>query len=146
MKALMTISTASIFALSWNDIFFGKFQNLAIEEVTSCKTEFDSLTNRIVYVEVDKGAENEGGQSALMRQYAKITLDSIPDDFDTKFIIAFIVEVNGQIHGERVIKDKTGTLGQQMIRIVKSFKWTPAECNGQKVPVLVKLPLQICLE
>ena len=95
---------------------------------------------------LEKVAVNEGGQTALLRQYENITLDSIPADLDTKYIIAFVVEADGQITGERIIKDKTGNVGQRMIKIAKSFKWTPAECDGRKVPMLVRLPLQMCLE
>ena len=111
-----------------------------------CKTEKDSLTKKIVYISADKEAKNEGGQFALMRQYENSTLDSIPQDFDTKFIVAFVVETDGRITGERIVKDKTGSVGQKMLQIAKSFKWTPAECDGKKVPMLVKLPLQICLQ
>ena len=146
MRTLVTISTIAFFAHSLYNIAFEPMQYCISTERRFCKTERDSLTNKIVYIAVDKEAVNEGGLVALMRQYRNINVDSIPDVEETKFIVAFIVESDGQITGERIIKDKTYTVGQQMIKIAKSFKWIPAECKGQKVPMLVKLPLQICLE
>ena len=117
-----------------------------IQVDTSCKTETDLFTKRIVYTAADKKAQNDGGEAALMRQFSKITLDTVPEDLDTKFVVAFIVETDGEITGERVIKDKSGTVGKQMIKIVKSFRWAPAECDGKKVPMLVNIPLEICLQ
>ncbi len=112
----------------------------------NCKSEKDTLTKSTIFITADKEATNEGGQIALMRKFAKITMDSIPDDLDTRFMVAFIIKEDGQIVGERILRDKTGgTVGQQMIKIVKSFKWTAGECDGKKVPMLLKLPLQICL-
>lgn len=146
MCALTTILTIFFWVLSFDDTSFEKDQGPLCQDNKNCTTERDSLTKKIIYITVDKGAVNEGGEIALLRQYEKITLDSIPDDLDTKFIIAFIVQADGKITGERVIKDKTGVVGQQMIKIARSFKWMPAECNGQKVPMLVKLPLQMCLQ
>ena len=146
MRTLTTILTIALLTHSLDDTAFVKNQHLHNGENTSCATEIDSLTKKTIYITVDKEAINEGGQIALLRQYADISLDSIPDDLDTKFIIAFVVETDGQITGERIIKDKTGNIGQRMIKIAKSFKWTPAECDGRKVPALVKLPFQICLQ
>lgn len=144
-----TLTTILTFAL-WTDSLvntsFEKSQHCVENVVTHCKTEIDSLTKKTVYISVDKEAVNEGGQIALMKEYQKITLDSISEDLDTRFAIAFIVEPNGQITGERIIKDKIGNVGQKMIKIAKSFKWIPAECDGQRVSTLVKLPLQMCLQ
>ena len=146
MWTLPTILTIAFCTHSLDNSSFDRNQYLLNGEATHCITEIDSLTKKIIYITVDKDAVNDGGQIALMRQYEKITLDSIPYDLDTKFIIAFIVEADGQITGERIIKDKTGNVGQLMIKIAKSFKWTPAECDGRKVPMLVKVPFQICLQ
>jgi hypothetical protein len=112
----------------------------------SCKKIKDTLTKEVVYVTVDTEAKNEGGPSALVREYNNISLGSMPHNYDTKFVIAFIVKADGQIIGERILKDNAGgSVGAQMIKIVKSLKWIPAECNKRKVASLVKVPLQICL-
>jgi hypothetical protein len=146
MWKLTTILIITFWIHSLNNVSFEKKQFLFCENVTHCKTQIDSLTKKTIYITVDKEAINSGGQIALMRQYEKITLDSFSNNLDTKFIIAFVVDADGQISGERILKDQTDYVGQRMIRIAKSFKWTPAECDGLKVPMLVRLPLQICLQ
>jgi hypothetical protein len=144
MRIVTLMFVGSILAITGSNISVEKDRSVSMVEEKACRTVLDSLTMKTIYCEVDKNAENEGGEPALMRQFAKITLDSIPEDLDTKVIIAFIVDENGRIFGERVVKDKTNAVGQKMIRIVKSFKWKPAECKGNRVPAIVKLPLQIC--
>ena len=110
-----------------------------------CKTQEDTLTKRIIYISADVLPKNVGGQSALMKKYEKIELDTIPTDYDTKFIVAFIVDIDGNIFGERIIKDKTNKVGRQILDIAKSFKWTAAMCNGKKITMLHKLEVQISL-
>ncbi len=109
----------------------------------SCKTEIDSLTNKRVYVTADMLPQNEGGKDALMQRLEKIAIDNIPKDYDPNFIVAFIVDTDGTIIGERVIKDKSNVIGQQMLGIVKEFKWTPAKCGNKNVAMIYKLPLII---
>jgi len=144
MRLVYQILILSTFATLFGRILDLKKHSLSKEFLYSCKKDIDTLTKTVIYLKVDKVAQNEGGQVELIRKYTKIKLDSIPEDFETNFGIAFIVNKNGAIIGERVIEDKTGRVGIQMILIAKSLKWIPAECNGKKVPSIVKLPLQIC--
>lgn len=143
MWTLTTILAIALLANSLDHTSFDTNQHFLNKD---CKTAIDSLTKKNIYTTVEKEAVNEGGKIALLQLFSGITLDSIPNDSDTKFIIAFIVESDGQVTGERIIKDKTGNIGQKMIKIAKSLQWMPAECNGRKVPTLVELPLQICLQ
>ena len=108
-----------------------------------CKTKVDKLTKKVVYTTADTSPKNEGGKNLLLQRLSKIIVDDIPLDYDPNFIIEFIVDKDGNIEGERVVNDKTHKIGQQMIDIVKSFKWTPAICNNKKVPMLYRLPLII---
>jgi len=146
MRTFLTILSIAFWTHPLDDTLFAKIQFLRHNNLTHCRTERDRLTKQIIYSTVDKEPENEGGQVALLREFNRIISDSLPDDLDTRFIIAFVVDPNGHISGERIIRDKIGNVGQQMIKIVKSFKWAPAECNGRKVSMLVKLPLQVCLQ
>ena len=112
----------------------------------ACKSEIDSVTRLKVYTTADIMPVNEGGPSALMRKLTKnVQVTSAPEDYDSRVIVAFIVNPDGTIMGERVIQDQTSKVGKQMIAIVKEFKWHPGICNNKKVPVLHQLPLQICL-
>jgi hypothetical protein len=112
----------------------------------TCETKSDDLTKRVVYTKADVEPENEGGKAAIGRAFNKtFKLDTIPDDYDTRFVVAFIVEKNGKISGERIIHDKTNSAGKRLIEIAKSFKWSPAVCNGQKVDFLHQFQIQVCL-
>lgn len=117
------------------------FQHIVAD--TSCKTETDSLTKRFVYTTADISPTNEGGQIALMSKIDQITIMDVPKNYDSNFIVAFIVDVDGSIKGERIIKDCTNTVGQQMLEIVKALKWTPAKCNSKNVAMLNRLSIII---
>lgn len=106
-----------------------------------CKTQIDSLTNKIIYTTADILPTNEGGKGALMKKLERgISADiAIESDFDGSIIVAFIVDVDGSIKGERIVKDKTNMAGQQMLDIVKTFKWAPAICKGKKIAMLYTL-------
>ena len=99
----------------------------------------------MVYPDAGVMPESEGGPSARMRKLNKALVpDSVSDDIDPRIMVAFIVDVDGSIKGERVLNDKTGA-GRKILTAVKELKWAPGRCNNKKVPVLYKLPLQLCL-
>lgn len=124
---------------------FGKSYSIVSFVDNKCETQIDSLTKQQIYTSADILPRNAGGLQELMRCYERINFDSIPPDYDTKFAVAFIVEVDGQLKGERILHDKTGQVGQQLIKVAKSLTWIPAVCNGRKVPMLYKLEMQVCL-
>jgi hypothetical protein len=108
----------------------------------TCKTEIDTLTKQLVYVTADIEPVNDGGNNKLTREFErKINTGNIPVDiknYDPNIIVAFIIDEDGRIKGERVVNDKTQKVGQQMLDIIKTFKWTPAKCNGKYVPMIQK--------
>jgi hypothetical protein len=122
--------------------WYGQFGSCQSPSHTSCKTEIDSLTKQLVYVTADIEPLNDGGNNKLIREFERkintsnITLNTI--NYDPNVIIAFIVDKDGSIKGERVVSDVTQKVGQQMLDVVKSFKWTPAKCNGKYVPMIQK--------
>jgi protein TonB len=59
-----------------------------------------------------------------------------------QIIVAFIVETDGHISGGRVIRGNR-QVGQQILRVAKSLKWSPGKCNGKNVPVFYTLPMTI---
>lgn len=113
---------------------------------TDCTQKKDLITGKMISTSFDELAANKGGVVLLYRAFGKIKIDSVPHAATTKFTIAFVVDVDGSISGERIIKDEIGGVGDQMIKIVKSFKWSPAMCNGKQVASLHQIPLQICLQ
>lgn len=108
----------------------------------SCKTETDTLTKRVVYVTADIEPLNNGGNDILIGAFKKKihTTDSFPGtkDYDLSVVVAFIVDKDGSITGERIVRDKTQKLGAQMLEVIRSFKWTPAICNGKNVSMILK--------
>ena len=111
----------------------------------ACQKVIDSLTNNEVYKTVDEMPRIEGGMQQLYKQMVKQV--RIPADIpisDTKVIVAFIVEKNGQITGKRVIRNITGTdIGQELLNLVSQYKWKAGKCNKKPVAVLQTLPMYI---
>ena len=108
-----------------------------------CRTEFDTLTKTKVYISADMLPQNDGGKPALFKSLSKIGMPTITNDYDPNFIVAFIVDIDGTIKGERIIRDQTGEVGHQILEIVKTLRWTAAKCKNRKVRMLYRLPLTI---
>jgi outer membrane biosynthesis protein TonB len=112
----------------------------------TCKTGKDKLTGRTVYLTADVEPKCEGGKAEFMRRVNRsITFpDSVSsNELESEFIVAFVVEANGKISGERVVHDNTNKVGQQLLRVVKTLRWLPGKCNGRNVAMLYRLPVII---
>ena len=109
----------------------------------SCKTKIDSLTKKLIYTTADILLSNEGGKTALVKKLERqVNIDTaVVENLDTNVSVAFIVDIDGSIGGERIIKDKTNQIGHQMLTIAKTFKWTPAICKGKKITMLYTLTI-----
>ncbi len=113
-------------------------------QIQSCTTETDSLTNKLVYVTATVDPEPKGGINVLLR---KMSSDLIIDfeidrrNYDPHIIVAVIVGIDGKISGARVVKDKTNSIGSQMLKIAESFKWTPAKCDDKIVPMIYQITI-----
>ncbi len=117
-----------------------------VNNKTDCPHKKDLLTGKVIYSSYDEPATNEGGLTKLYRAMSAVRLDSIPSGASTRFIVSFLVDVDGRISRERVVKDQVGKVGEQMLKIAKSFKWTPAKCKGKKVATITTVSAQICLQ
>lgn len=117
-----------------------------VNNKTDCPHKKDLLTGKVIYSSYDEPATNEGGLAKLYRAMSAVRLDSIPSGASTRFMVSFLVDVDGRISRERVVKDQVGKVGEQMLKIAKSFKWTPAKCKGKKVATITTLSSQICLQ
>lgn len=103
---------------------------------SKCKTIKDTLTQTAVYISADVLPENEGGEEYLTQKLTEIILDSIPNNYDGRFTVAFIVDTSGSVYGERMIKAPIPKTGFGILKLVKSLHWKPATCNGKKVTML----------
>jgi len=113
---------------------------------TDCAKKKDLLTGKMIYTTFDEPATNEGGRAKLYKALSNVRLDSIPNGASTRFTVSFLVDVDGHISRERVVRDEVGKIGEQMLKIIKSFKWDPAMCNGKKVATLTTLSTLMCLQ
>lgn len=112
----------------------------------TCRKGKDTLTGRVIYLTADVEPECEGGKVALMRRINKgirLSDSVLTNDIQSNYIVGFIVEADGQITGERVVRDNTNQIGQQLLSVIKSCRWNPAKCNGKKVAMLYKFPVII---
>jgi len=139
-----------IVTLTVTSALHGQSRKHAVLAGDPCKTEIDSITKQVVYTTADTEPLNEGGENTLRKEFErKITTKDIgveAKNYDPNIIVAFIVDKNGNIKGERVVNDKTQKLGKQMLDVIKSFKWTPAKCNGKSVSMIVKRKMIIDIE
>jgi hypothetical protein len=114
-------------------------------ESDTCQTGKDTLTGRKIYLNADTGPECEGGTAAWLTHLNK-TLDArkIPSgEIQTRYVIAFIVEKDGTISGERVVDGPKNDITKQLFTAARTIRWIPGRCHGKKVPMLYKLPIII---
>lgn len=120
-----------------------------IHSSDTCKRWKDTLTGREIYVDADTKPEPEGGEVSLMRRLNKgirYPESALTNEIETTFLVAFIVEANGKISGERILKDNTNQIGRQILKVIESCHWYPGKCHGRKVAMLVKRPVIIELQ
>ncbi|TCD27957.1 hypothetical protein EZ456_08410 [Pedobacter psychrodurus] len=113
---------------------------------TDCTQKKDLITGKMIYTSFDEPATNQGGRAKLYKALSNVTLETIPNSASTQFTISFLVDADGRISRERVVRDEVGKIGEQMLKIIKSFKWAPATCNGKKVATLTTLSTRMCLQ
>ena len=113
--------------------------------VDTCRTEKDSLTGRKIYRNADIEPECAGGKAELFRRMnkgLKVPDSALSNEIESQFIVAFIVETDGHISGGRVIRGNR-QVGQQILKVAESLKWSAGKCNGKNVPVFYTLPMTI---
>lgn len=113
---------------------------------TACYPQVDTLTKREVYKSVDEMPKVVGGMEELFLQISKKLkyphIDKHP--IESKVIVAFIVDIDGQIIGKRTVKNIEGTrIANDVLDILDDVKWEPGTCNGKVVPVFHLLPIII---
>ena len=107
----------------------------------------DTLLHKRVYTYAQQLPEPKGGPETLLKQLSKkIKFPPGDADYAGKVIVAFVIEPNSEIDGERVIREPSGNkqiFSKQIFAIVKTIKWKPAKRNGKAVPFLYTLPITI---
>lgn len=126
--------------------FFYCFKSNGQSDSTICKTQFDTLTQKQVYSLVDKMPKPVMGKTEFLKKMGQLKHSSRNIPINTKLIIAFVIEPNGEISGKRIMKDIEGSsVGNQALKLIEGIKWTAGSCSGTSVPVIQIIPIQICL-
>ena len=101
--------------------------------------------NNEVFLDTEQSAEFPGGEKALMSwianqiEYPEIALTN---KLSGIVYVEFIVNQDGSIEQEKIIRDIGGGCGAEAIRIVKKMpKWKPAKHNGVTVRSYFTLPI-----
>jgi protein TonB len=97
-----------------------------------------------VHYLVDKMSVVEGGMGKLLKDVRMHLKAPAKYPIDTKVIVAFIIDKDGEVTGERIIRDIEGSnYALQLLTAVKNNKWVPGKCNGRNVATLQVLPMII---
>lgn len=115
---------------------------------TDCATSFDPQTKTKFSYSAEIRPEPEGGMENIGRLVMKnIRIDSTANRLQSKVIIAFIVNYDGRITGQRVIRNIDGsTIAEQLLAEISKLNWKPGYCNNKPVPVFFTLPFNLRLE
>ncbi|MCX6233905.1 MAG: energy transducer TonB [Bacteroidetes bacterium] len=140
MKYLLTISI-----IFWTVLLFAQTDNAKAE----CKSLFDSLTNRTVYLMVDQLPEFPGGANSLKRFILNnlIWPNDGQDDFQGTVYVSVMVETDGNLTNKIILKGIYDLADKEALRIIdKMPKWKPGKCNGKVVPVKYCIPIKFRME
>lgn len=117
-------------------VTFGQHSKVTVE----CDKRVDSLTNREIYNVVDSPASIVGGLSKLYSELGTIEIPKNPETDQINILISFVVEPNGDITNLKTLgKIENTKLDKKLLELFKKYKWTPAICNGKKVPTRLVL-------
>jgi TonB family protein len=103
------------------------------------------ITN--VTTDVDKNAEYEGGDAALLKfvgENLNYPIEARDNDITGRVIVSFIVMNDGTIKGIRILRNVHLLLDLEAVRVINSIpkdKWKPAEIEGRKVNFPMILPI-----
>lgn len=133
-----------LFPLSFRRVETPKIHSIPIRADT-CRAGKDSLTGRIIYLDADTGPECEGGNTAWVKHLNKtLNVTKIPSgEIQSRYVIAFIVDKDGAISGERVVNGPKNSITNQLFAAVRTMRWIPGRCHGKKVSMLHTLPITI---
>jgi outer membrane biosynthesis protein TonB len=108
------------------------------------------LTKREVINSFDQVPIPEGGLPNLYNRILENLI--LPNsarrlEFIGKGFIGFVIDSDGSVIGKRVIKsNNVPEMGIQALEVVEKTKWSAGTCGNKKVPVILIMPIKICLK
>jgi TonB family protein len=94
--------------------------------------------------EVDVKPEYPGGIMEFNKFISKNIKAPEKEGLNGKVVVAFIIEIDGNISNITVVQDIGYGSGEEAVRVVKeSKKWIPAQKEGKPVRVVFRFPITI---
>ncbi len=117
----------------------------------------DSVNNRKVYLVVEKAPETSMDMANLCRYITENNFWPVGDTtcWFTKVYLSFIVEPNGSVSNANVeirggscddpVRDLNNKayMTENLKKTLSKLHWTPGELKGEKVPVLIRIPVLV---
>ncbi len=111
--------------------------------------QYDSLTRKYVYHQVEQMPKYKSGSIDFMRDFSKHFHYSFQKDenIQTKLRFQFVIDTDGNLIGARIYDKKDENLtnfekaGLEALQFLQ--KWEPGRNNNKKVNVMIVMPLNI---
>lgn len=116
-------------------------------KISKCATEFDSLSNRNIYIMADIMPEFPGGSDSLVLFLIK-NLEWPKDeaDYGGTIYASFIVETDGTLTYKKIIRGVYDRADKEVLRVIDIMpKWVAGKCKEKAVPVKCYLPIKFIL-
>lgn len=98
-----------------------------------------------VYTVVDEMPEMIGGMETLYKAI-KYPRAASQNGIEGRVFIQFVVDKNGNVRDEKVLRDIGGGCGEAALEAVREVKFTPGKKDGVAVNVQYSLPVTFRLE
>ena len=132
-----------IIIIFWAGFLYG--QKISTIE---CISQFDSLTNRTIYLFEDSIPKFPGGIDSLTKFIEKnLKYPNDGGDFTGTVLISFIVESNGNLTNVTAYQGIYEPADKEALRVIELMpKWIAGKCKGKPVPVKIILPIRFKLD
>ncbi len=116
-----------------------------------CSKTYDSISKMDVFTYVDEMPEYPEDSPTMLEFIMKNIRYPEQDNWQSKFIIEFIIDINGKLINERIYDkvndDELTAAEKEVLRVFRIMpNWKSGRCFGIPVPVFVKVPLTLCPE
>jgi protein TonB len=98
-----------------------------------------------VYTVVDEMPQMEGGMQSLYGEI-KYPREAAKNGIEGRVFIQFVVDKDGNVRDEKVLRDIGGGCGDAALEAVRSVKFTPGKKDGVAVNVQYSMPVTFKLE
>jgi len=132
-----------LIVLFWSGLLLG--QTSSTNE--ACKPQFDTLTNREIYFDVDSMPEFPGGMDSLMKFIVdNLRYPSTDIDCEGTVYISFVVEIDGLLTNKSFRRVLCDPFDKEAMRVVNLMpRWHPGRCNGKAVSVRYRIPVKFII-